>query len=83
MNPYYLYILQCADQTLYTGITKELERRLYEHNLTSLGAKYTSGRRPVKLVYFEKLVDKSAALKREILVKKMTREQKIDLISNA
>ncbi|PIV86597.1 MAG: endonuclease, partial [Candidatus Moranbacteria bacterium CG17_big_fil_post_rev_8_21_14_2_50_41_107] len=50
---YYLYILKCADGTLYTGITTNLERRKEEHNSSSLGAKYTRGRRPVKLVFSE------------------------------
>ena len=48
---YYLYIIKCADKTLYTGITTDLKRRIIEHNSTKLGAKYTSSRRPVKLVF--------------------------------
>ncbi len=78
---YTLYILQCADSTLYTGIAKELDKRLDEHNNSQKGAKYTKARRPVKVVYEEKHRSKSSALKRELEVKKMTRSQKERLIS--
>ncbi|MGB5965490.1 MAG: enolase C-terminal domain-like protein [Sulfurimonadaceae bacterium] len=78
---YSLYILKCADNTLYTGIAKELEKRVDDHNYSPKGAKYTKARRPVTLIYEEKHRSKSAALKREIEVKKMTRSQKEKLIS--
>lgn len=78
---YTLYILQCADNTFYTGIAKELEKRLNEHNDSPKGAKYTKARRPVKVVYEEKHRSKSSALKRELEVKKMSRAQKERLIS--
>ena len=78
---YMLYMLECADGTLYTGIAKELEKRLDEHNNSPKGAKYTKARRPVALVYKEKHRSKSSALKRELEIKKMTRSQKEQLIS--
>ena len=80
-KPYYLYILRCADDTLYTGITVDLERRLHEHNHLSVGAKYTRIRRPVTLVYSEVYDDRSTASKREYIIKKtMSREEKLQLI---
>ncbi len=79
---YYVYILQCADETLYTGICTELDRRVEEHNSSAKGAKYTRARRPVKLVYFETYIDRSSASKREYEIKKhMSREEKLKLIS--
>jgi len=78
---YYVYILKCADSTLYTGITVDLERRLKEHNSSPLGAKYTAVRRPVALVYFEKFGDRSSASKQESLIKKLDRAEKLKLIS--
>jgi len=78
---YYLYILECADGTLYTGITVDLERRVNEHNTSKLGAKYTYARRPVKLVYSKKFKDRSLASKAEYGLKKLSREQKIKLIN--
>lgn len=79
---YYLYILECADKTLYAGITTDLERRLFEHNNAKSGAKYTSARRPVKIVFSRKIKDRSAALKEEMRIKKMKRDQKIELIKS-
>ena len=78
---YYLYILLCADKTLYTGITTDLERRTYEHNSTKLGAKYTYSRRPVEIVYSKKFKNRSSASKEEIRIKKMTKLEKIELIN--
>ena len=77
---YYLYILQCADDTLYTGITTDLERRVEEHNTSALGAKYTRGRRPVKLVYSEKYETRSLATREEMRLKKLTKDQKLQLL---
>ena len=77
---YYLYLLECADKTLYTGITVDLERRVSEHNTSKLGAKYTRARRPVKLVYSKKFRNRSLASKAEIKMKKLSREEKIKLI---
>lgn len=76
---WYVYILRCGDGTLYTGITDDVERRLAAHR-SGKGAKYTRGRGPLELVHTEELPDKSAALKRERSVKKMTRQQKLKLI---
>ena len=76
---WYLYILRCADGTLYTGITTNVERRLEAHR-SGKGAKYTRGRSPLELAYREECGSHSDALKRELLVKKMSREQKEQLI---
>lgn len=75
----YVYILRCKDDTLYTGWTNSLERRIKIHN-EKKGAKYTRGRLPVELVYFEEFLTKSEALKRECEIKKMTKEEKNLLI---
>lgn len=80
MNKYYLYILQCSDQTLYTGIATDLKRRLSEHNSSNLGAKYTRGRRPLKLIYSQKFINRSEATKAEAKIKKLSRAQKLALI---
>lgn len=78
---YYLYILRCSDNSLYCGQTNNLERRVQEHNSDKFkSAKYTKGRRPVKLVYFEKYRTLSKVLKRELKIKKMTKEKKEVLI---
>ncbi|MDD5464252.1 MAG: GIY-YIG nuclease family protein [Candidatus Moranbacteria bacterium] len=76
-----LYILKCADKTFYTGVTTDLKRRVDEHNNSKLGAKYTSGRRPVELVYVKRVKNRSLALKEENRIKKLTKEEKIELIS--
>ncbi len=75
-----VYILKCADGTFYTGITTDLRRRLEEHNSSVLGAKYTRGRRPVKLAYFRKMKNKPLAAKVECLIKKMTKIAKKKLV---
>lgn len=80
-NMYHLYILECADKTLYTGITTNLERRVHEHNTAKIGAKYTRVRRPVRLVYSKKFRNRSAASKAESRIKKLSREAKLHLIS--
>jgi len=77
---WYLYILECSDKTLYTGITNDLKKRIEKHNFSNLGAKYTRGRRPVKLVYSRRFKSKSRATKEESVVKKLSREEKFDLI---
>lgn len=78
---YFVYILKCADETFYTGIAKELERRVEEHNNSTKGAKYTRNRRPVELVYSEVHPDRSSASKREYEIKKkMNRDEKLKLI---
>jgi putative endonuclease len=75
----YVYILKCSDNTLYTGYTNDLTNRLKAHN-NGNGAKYTRGRLPVELVYFEQYESKSDAMKREYSIKQLTREEKINLI---
>lgn len=79
---YYLYILECADKTLYTGITVDLKRRVNEHNTSQLGAKYTRAHRPVKLVYSKKFRNRSLATKAEIKIKKLSKLEKLKLITN-
>lgn len=74
-----LYILRCRDGSLYTGITTDVEKRLEAHR-SGKGAKYTRGRGPLELVYQEECGDHSAALKRELEIKAMTREEKLKLI---
>ncbi len=77
---YYLYILKCADETLYTGITVDLKRRINEHNSSGLGARYTKSRRPVKLVYSKKFRDRSTASKEEARIKTLSRKEKLEMI---
>ncbi|MFA6296752.1 MAG: GIY-YIG nuclease family protein [Patescibacteria group bacterium] len=77
---YYLYILECADKTLYTGIATDLKRRLLEHNSSKLGAKYTCARRPVKLVYSKKFKTRSKACIEEARIKKLKKIEKMELI---
>lgn len=75
----YVYMLRCADGSLYTGWTNDLERRVKNHNL-GLGGKYTRSRRPVELVYFEPCETKEAAMSREWHIKRLKREEKLRLI---
>lgn len=77
----YVYILECSDGTYYTGWTNDIEKRINAH-AAGKGAKYTRGRRPVKLVYYEEIIEKSDALKRECSIKKLKREEKQKLITN-
>jgi putative endonuclease len=79
---YFIYILECSDGTLYTGIATDVERRLDEHNNSDKGAKYTKIRRPLKLLYTEESENRSSASKREYEIKKLTREKKLELIRN-
>ena len=76
-----VYILQCGDGSLYTGITTNVERRLLQHR-TAKGAKYTRSHLPVTVVYTEDATDRSAATIREAEIKKLSRVQKLRLISN-
>ena len=83
---YSVYIVECADGTLYTGIATDVQRRLLEHNGAQgkgRGARYTSARSPVRLVYEARCASRSAALKEEIRIKRLTRGQKQMLISAA
>ncbi|WP_051188377.1 GIY-YIG nuclease family protein [Proteocatella sphenisci] len=77
---HYIYIVKCADDTLYTGYTVDLNQRIGAHNCAK-GAKYTRGRIPVKLVYSEEFSSMSEALKREGQIKRMTRDKKIEMIN--
>ena len=77
--PYYLYILRCGDNTVYTGIAADVDKRLAVHQ-SGKGAKYTRGRGPLTVVYREKCDDKSAALRREREVKALSRKEKLALI---
>lgn len=77
----YVYILKCKDDTLYTGYTVDLERRLEEHQ-QGLACKYTRGRTPVELVYWEELPGKSEAMQREYQIKQMRRSEKERLIES-
>lgn len=74
-----VYILRCADRTLYTGVTTDLDRRLDEHN-RGVGARYTAARRPVRLCYREPAPDRAAAQRREAEIKRLPRALKLDLI---
>ena len=79
---YFIYLLRCSDNSLYCGPTKNLKRRIKEHNSNDSKSKYTRARRPVKLVYFEKYKTINKALKREFEIKKMTKGKKEELIIN-
>lgn len=80
--PYYVYIVECSDESYYTGITWNLRLRIMRHNgLMWGGGKYTRSHRPVFLVYFEKSNSRSEALKREFEIKKLSRDQKKTLVS--
>ncbi len=80
-SDWYVYIVHCNDGTLYTGIAKDLKRRMAEHNSENSGAKYTRFRRPVELVYSERTESRSDALKRENQVKRLPRTKKNELIA--
>lgn len=77
----YVYIVQCSDNTLYTGWTNNLEKRIKAHN-EGKGAKYTMGRSPIELRYFETFETKGEALKRECAIKRLSRKEKLNLIQN-
>jgi putative endonuclease len=80
-SPWSVYILRCADNSLYTGVTTDLKRRLDEHNgLVKNGAKYTRNRQPVALVYQENAGSRSEACKRESAIKRLSKPQKEELI---
>jgi putative endonuclease len=80
-KPWFVYILRCADDTLYTGITTDVDKRMNQHNgLLSKGAKYTRARQPVKLVYQESSISRAEASKREYTIKCLSRTQKENII---
>lgn len=76
----FTYIVRCSDNSLYTGWTVNIQRRITSHN-KGTGAKYTRARRPVELVYYEVYNNRSQALKREYAIKKLSRTDKLELIS--
>lgn len=83
MKHWFIYMVRCADGSLYTGIATDVSRRVDEHNSTgNLGAKYTRARQPVSLVYSETAESRSEASKREYKIKKMTKVAKEKLISS-
>lgn len=82
LKRHYVYMLRCADDTLYTGYTTDPKRRLEEHN-RGVGAKYTRARLPVALVYLEEGPNKSWGLRREAAIKKLCRRKKLELIEKA
>ncbi len=78
---WFVYILRCADDSLYTGVTLDVNKRLDEHNgLSNNGAKYTHGRRPVSLAYQESALSRSEACKREYAIKQLSRSEKEELL---
>ena len=78
----YVYVLRCSDNSLYTGWTNNLERRIKAHS-NGRGAKYTRARLPVELVYFEEFDDKISAMKREYAIKQLKRKEKLELIKKS
>jgi len=79
---YFVYMVECSDKTIYTGIAKDVNKRIDEHNFSDKGAKYTKARRPVNLLYSEKFEDRSSASRREYALKKLSREEKLQLIAD-
>ncbi len=74
---WFVYIVECSDKSLYTGITNNVERRLTEHNTSRRGAKYTRSRRPVKLIFATPVNSRSAALKLEYKIKSLKKGEKV------
>lgn len=81
MKKWFVYILECSDKTLYTGITIDIKRRLVEHN-SGRGARYTRSRRPVTIIYTMELPDRSTASKMELKIKKLPRKKKLELVNS-
>jgi putative endonuclease len=82
MSQWYVYMVRASDQSLYTGITTDLERRLEEHQSGSAGAKYFRGRSAIEMVYSERADNRSAASVREAAIKKLPRAKKLALVNN-
>ena len=80
--PYFVYLLECRDRSLYCGYTNDLKKRVETHN-AGKGGKYTARKRPVRLVYSERFGSRGEAMRREIEIKKMTRNEKLRLIRAA
>ncbi len=83
MENWYLYILECKDNSYYCGITKNINKRLYEHNHTKKASKYVKARRPVKLIYTSFPLDQHSALIYEKKIKKLNKIQKINFINSS
>ena len=79
-SPWYVYLVLCCDNTYYCGMAKDVTRRIFEHNYTTRGAKYTRGRRNVILAFKEEVPTRSKALKREAEIKKMSKAKKRELV---
>ena len=79
---WFLYVVRCGDDTLYTGVTTDLNRRVNEHNTSKRGAKYTKTRRPVNLIWSNKYNNRSEAQSAEYSFKKLSRKEKLDIIKN-
>ncbi len=80
-GPWHVYVLRCADGSLYTGVARDLQRRLLQHNgELAGGSRYTRGRRPVELLWSDTEVDRSTAQQREAAIKKLSRDQKLRLL---
>jgi len=81
---WHVYILRCADETLYTGIARDLQKRLMQHNGEQAGgSKYTRSRRPVQLAWADVVPDRATALQREAAIKKLRRPEKLRLIASS
>lgn len=83
MKSWFVYIVQCSDDTLYTGVTTDVDRRILEHNSSSKGAKYTMSRRPVKLLWCTKYSNRSEAQAAEYKLKKLSRKKKLEIANNS
>ena len=80
---WYVYMVECADRSLYTGIARDVERRVAEHNDGRAAARYTRARRPVRLAWQEAAVDRAAACRREAVIKRLSRAEKLRLLDKA
>ena len=80
MTDWAVYLCRCADDSLYTGVTTDIARRMHEHNHSPRGARYTRVRRPVQLVYVEVVADRSAAQRREYQIRTLSRKAKLRLV---
>ena len=80
MNKWYTYVVRCMDNSLYTGVTTDIGRRLVEHNETNRGAKYIKKRRPVELVYWSEHENRSEAQREEWRIKQLSKQEKEQLI---
>ena len=82
MDKWYVYIVECADGSLYTGITTDVRRRLLEHNYSFKAAKYTRSRRPVRMMWTKECENRSEASKEEYRIKRLSRKKKLELINS-